>query len=311
MYGYFRPYDANLTHRERQLFNSYYCRICYCLRIVGGQMSRFCTTYDGAVYSLVLALQDGEKMPPVLPCERIGKKNLKYFDSDERGLKLARLSLISFGEKFRDDTLDKKGFSTKIASIPFSKAIKKAKDIEPLLAENSYNGTERINDLQNSGAPLKEIFSAYGDMASGSFSQFIDMTPQTDELIRSISEYNFLVDMVVDYADDYKNGTYNGFKTEGFPTFVDYYNGHYLEFTEIASAVTERLVSALFAVRDDSIIWNTLVKIIMRSIDVTLPSAILGKDVGFHYFKDLFTRIGENSKLKKDLKRLGLENEKN
>ena len=274
-------------------------------------MARFCTTYDGAVYSLILALQEGETMPPILPCERIGTKNLKYFTDDERGLKLARLSLISFGEKFRDDALDKSRFSTKIASIPFANAIKKAQDAEPVLTENSFNSTERINNLQNSGAPIKEVFSAYGDMASKSFSQFINMTPETDELIRSISEYNFLVDMVVDYADDYKNGTYNGFKTDGCPTFVDYYNSHYVEFSAIANAVTDRLVSALFAVRDDSKIWNTLFKIVMRSIDVVLPSAILGKDVSFHYFKDLFARIGENSKLKKDLKRLGLENEKN
>ena len=311
MFGYLRPYAASLTQRERQIFNSYYCRICYCLRIVGGQMARFCTTYDAAVYSLVLALQDKEAPPPILPCERIGKKNLRLFTDDERGLKFARLTLISFGEKLRDDTIDRGEFKAKLAYAPFIGAIKRAQEAEPGLAESSYRGTDRINKLQDSGAMLPEIFAAYGDMARDSFSEFLDMTPETEELIRSISEYNFLVDMVVDYADDYKSGSYNGFKTEGAPTFADYYDLHYTEFSAIADAVTERLTRALFAVRDDSKIWNTLFKIIMHALDSVLPSAVLGEDVGFHYFKDLFERIGENTRLKRDLKRLGLKNEEN
>lgn len=311
MYGYFRPYDANLTQRERQIFNAYYCRICYCLRIVGGQMARFCTTYDAAVYSLVLALQEEEKIPPILPCERLGTKNLKQFSNDERGLKFARLSLISFGEKFRDDRLDKNHFLSGAVYAPFMKAIKRAREQEPEIAKSSFEGTEKINELQDKNAPLNEVFSAYGDMASKSFSRFINLSKQTDELIRSISEYNFLVDMVVDYNDDYKSGAYNGFKKEGIPTFSEYYDKYYLEFSEIASSITDRLYSAIMAVRDNSKIWNTLFKVIARALDVVLPSAILGKDVGFHYFKDLFTRIGENNRHKRDVKRMGLKNEKN
>ena len=273
-------------------------------------MARFCTTYDAAVYSLILALQEEEKCPPVLPCERIGTKNLKEFRDDERGLKFARLSLISFGEKLRDDRLDGSDLKARLGYAPFMKAIKKAQEAEPALARSSYLGTDRINKLQDSGAPLSEVFSAYGDMARDSFSQFIDMSEKTEELVRSISEYNFLVDMVVDYDDDYKSGTYNGFKKDGCPTFADYYDRYYNEFSEIANAVTERLARAVFAVRDDSKVWNTLFKIVMHALDTVLPSAILGNDVGFHYFKDLFARISENLKLNKDIKRLGLENEK-
>ena len=285
--------------------------MCYCLRIVGGQMARFCTTYDAAVYSLILALQDGEQAPPSLPCERLGTRNLELFREDERGLKFARLSLISFGEKFRDDRLDRGEFKARMVYMPFMKAINQAKAVEPELAESSYLGTERINELQNSNAPLHQIFEAYGDMAKASFSQFLDMTPETEELVRSISEYNFLVDMVVDYADDYKAGSYNGFKKEGLPTFKDYYDRYYSEFSEIANAVTERLSCAVLAVRNDSVVWNTLFKIVMHSLDTVLPSAILGEDVSFHYFKDLFARIDKNMTLNRDVKRLGLKNEKN
>lgn len=307
MFGYFRPYHANLTHTEQQLFNAYYCRICYCLRILGGQTARFCTTYDAAVYSLILQLQQKDAEPPALACERIGTKNFKYYQDDQVGLKFARLSLISFGEKFRDDRLDHDNLKTRIASTIFSKAIQKAKEAEPQMAKNSFDSTERINALQDANAPLPEIFAAYGDMAVGSFSCFAELTAQTEELIRSVSEWVFLVDMVCDYADDYKSGAYNGFKTEGLTTFSAYFDYHYTEFLEIANAVTERLVTALLAVRDGSTAWKALYKIIIHATDTVIPSLIAGEDVSFHYFRYLAERIGENKRQDRDIKRLGID----
>lgn len=265
-----------------------------------------CTTYDGAIYGLILSLQSKETPPPVLPCERFGKKNLKAFVDDETGLRLARLSLISVGEKIRDDKLDKNDFKTKVVSSIFSRAIEKAKEIEPELAKDSFEGTERINTLQNEGAPLMSVFEAYGDMAVNSFSRFLELSAQTEELVRSVSEWIFLVDMVCDYADDYKDGTYNGFKTEGLTTFSQYFDAHYREFLQIARRVTGRLMSALMAVKDGSRTWNTLYKIISHATETVIQNAILGKDVEFHYFKDLFERIGTSRRFKKDIKRLGI-----
>ena len=141
MFGYFRPYHANLTNSEKKLFDSYYCRICYCLRILGGQLARFFTTYDGAIYSMIVDLQTKNTPPPHLPCERVGKRNLKYFQADEVGLKVARLSLISFGEKIRDDQLDRNHFKASLGALLFSKIIKKAQEAEPDMANDSYQGT--------------------------------------------------------------------------------------------------------------------------------------------------------------------------
>ena len=55
MYGYFRPKASGLTTPERRLFFGYYCRVCYCLRLLGGQTARFFTTHDMAVYSIILS----------------------------------------------------------------------------------------------------------------------------------------------------------------------------------------------------------------------------------------------------------------
>jgi hypothetical protein len=193
-------------------------------------MARFFTTYDGAIYSMIVDLQTKTTPPPHLPCERFGKKNLRFFEEDEVGLKFARLSLISFGEKIRDDQLDKNHFKAKLGSLLFSKIINKAKEAEPNMANDSYQGTEKINKLQETNQPIMEIFAAYGDMAANSISHFIQMTKETEELVRSVSEWIFLVDMICDYDEDYKNGTYNGFKIEGIATFSEYFDTNYQEF---------------------------------------------------------------------------------
>lgn len=268
-------------------------------------MARFCTTYDAAVYALILALQSQEPMPPVMPCQRFGTSGLQKFRDDERGIKLARLSLISFGEKIRDDRMDNHSLKTVLVSAPLRKSIAKACAAEPEMAEGSYQGTETINRLQDANAPLLEILGAYGDMAIGSFSHFMELTPETEELLRSVSEWIFLVDMACDYADDYKTGAYNGFKTQGAPTFADYYDRHYLEFNAVANKVTDRFLAALMAVKQESTVWNTLFKICVHALDTVLPQVVLGEDVSYHYFKDLFNRMGEMKKLEKDIKRLG------
>lgn len=308
MFGYFRPYHSQLTNSEKRKFESYYCRICYCLRIAGGQTARFCTTYDAAIYSIIVDLQMKATPPPQLPCERFGKKNLRHYVQDDIGLKFARLSLISLGEKIRDDQVDNGGAGTRLASALFSSSIAKAKEKEPALAKNSYDGTERINELQSSNALPEKVFEAYGDMAVGSFNQFLDMSSGTEELIRSVSEWIFLVDMICDYDDDYKNGTYNGFKTDGYKTFKEYFDVNYSAVLEVAEKMSNRLIAAVMAVRDDSELWTILYKIITHAVDTVIPDVIEGKDVKFHYFSDLFERIGKNKRAKKERRRLGVEN---
>lgn len=307
MFGYFRPYHSNLTNSEKRLFESYYCRICYCLRILGGQLARFFTTYDGAIYSMIIDLQTKSSNPTHLPCERFGTKNLKYFQNDEIGLKVARLSLISFGEKIRDDEIDKNYFKARLGSLLFKKTINKAKEAEPVIAENSYLGTEKINQLQDSNSDIMEIFAAYGDMAISTISELSPLTKESEELVRSISEWIFLVDMICDYDEDYKNGTYNGFKTLGYATFEEYFDTHYKEFLDIVNKISDRLMAAIMAVRDNSSLWNTLYKIIVNAVNTVIPNAIVGKDIEFHYFSDLFERIRYNKKMKKDIKRLKVD----
>ncbi len=245
------------------------------------------TTFDLAIYSMILNLQTQGKDPPILSCQRLKKSNTKKFADDEVGLRLARLTFISFGEKFRDDKLDGGSAKTGFLNLLYNKPIKEARKVEPELAKISYEGTEKINVLQNAGAPLMEIFACYGDMMAEIFNQFTTLDDNYRNLFKALGQWTFFVDMVCDYAEDYKNGTYNGFKTEGLATFVEYFNLHYIEFSQVEKQITENLLSALYSIKQDNSVWHTLFKIITQAVDNVIPALTEGKDVTFHYFKEL------------------------
>lgn len=256
---------------------------------------------------MVLALQDHEAAPPYLPCERVGSRTMKQFQDDQRGLQVARLSLISFGEKFRDDRLDKNNMKSKLAEAMLRKAVRDATQAEPEMARLLYEGTERINRLQDSNAPLFDVLGAYGQMAAESFSCIMDLTGPTRELLQAISEWVFFVDMICDYDEDYRDGVYNGLKVEGCETFRAYFDCHYPQFLSLAGRATDRLVNALMSVRDDSRLWNTLFKIINHAVDTVIPDCIEGKDIKFHYFRNLAEQFGKRQKQNREIKRLGLK----
>ncbi len=259
------------------------------------------TTFDLAIYSMLLNLQTNGTEPPTLPCQRLKKSNTRKFANDEIGLKLARLTFISFGEKFRDDARDGNGIKTGFFSLLYSKPIKEAQKVEPELAKISFDGNERVNELQNANAHIDEIFSAYGDSMVNIFKQFAPLDDKFSKLFHALGEWTFFVDMVCDYAEDYKSGAYNGFKTENIPTFVDYFNEHYVEFSKIEARITDNLLSALYAVKQENSLWHTVFKIISQAIDTVIPSLVEGKDVSFHYFKELrkqHKQIAHDNKLR-------------
>lgn len=306
MYGYFRPYQSSLTQGELNLFNAYYCRICYCLRLYSGQASRFFTTYDAAIYAMIINLENREPHPPVLPCQRLKTGNMKLFEHDNTGIKFARISLISFGAKVRDDLLDGNRARAKACLALFGKAIRKAESDEPLLTEIGIKGTNEVNRRQNEGEDIYSVLAAYSDMAIKSFSSSFRFGEKTAELLRAISEWIFFVDMICDYADDYKSDAYNALKTPGLATFKQYFDAEYSSFMQIEKRITGRLVDAVMSVRDDSMLWNTLFKIILNSVNTIIPSAIEGNDIRYNYFKEVWQRYFEIKKHKAMTKRLGL-----
>ena len=123
---------------------------------------------------MIINLQKGEDNPPFLPCEKVRTTNMQKFRGDVIGIKLANLTMIGFGEKFRDDQIDHNGKS-RFARMIFAKAIKRAVAAEPKIAQVMRDGNTRVNELQNGGADIFAVLGAYGDMTAEIFAEFLDM----------------------------------------------------------------------------------------------------------------------------------------
>lgn len=283
-----------MTKSEHCLFNAYYCRICYCLRYLGGQRARFLTTFDATVYSLILNIARGEQAPPFLPCQRFKKDNMKRFVGDEIGLKIARLSLIALGEKVADDRRDERSIKAAFVGRLLRGPIEKAVAAEPELAATVRDGIAAVDELQDRAAPLEQTLDRYGKMIVDVFGCISPLTDAVKDVYYSLARWTFYIDMLCDYDTDYKNPrAYNGFKTAGCASIADYFDSHYMYVLALNRALCGDLMRALAAADDGFIEWRAAYRVIAHAVATVAPELLRGNDVKYRYFKEQASRLGQ------------------
>ena len=269
------------------MFQSYYCRLCYCLWHFGGQLVRFFTTFDLTLYSMILHLALEKEAPPFLPCQRILTSNRKRFAEDEIGLRLAKLSLVTFGEKFRDDMIDEGGFKNFLKKLLFQRVVNRAGNEEPLLAKIAFEGTEAINRLQEEQAGVDALLSSYGDSVDATFRALGVTEERYLRLFRALGKWTYFVDILCDFDEDCRKGQYNPLKSEGIDTLDKYLSVNYASLLEKNREIGHEVYDALLAIRADRPEWEVSHKIILHSLNTVVPRILKGEDVTFHYFKEL------------------------
>lgn len=287
MYGYFRPYDSELNDKHKRVFQSYYCRLCYCLWLYGGQTVRYFTTFDLTLYSMIIHLSVGAETPSFYGCQRIRTGNRDRFKGDEIGEKLARLSLVTFGEKFRDDMLDEGGIKNYLKKILFQKKVRKACAEDPELARIAYEGTEAINRLQAENADIDPLLNRYAIAMQDTVLTIADVKEEYLRLFRSLARWTYFVDILCDYDEDAAKGQYNPLRKEGYPTLAEYFHHNYDYLLAKNREISHEVYAALMGCRTSRPEWDALFKIILHSLETVVPNILKGKDVTFHYFKEL------------------------
>ena len=63
------------------------------------------------------------------------------------------------------------------------------------------------------------------------------------------------------------------------------------------------MYNGLIAIKDDSIEWITLYKIVIHALDTVMQNILDGKDIKFHYFRELEKNIKINKKRKEQNKK--------
>ena len=285
MYGYFRPGNSRLSKQERQLFNSYYCRVCYCLQHLGGQSARFLTTYDIAIYSMILNIAAGGETPPPVKCQFIGRKYRNQYMDDKTGMKLARLSFIVFGEKIRDDLADGEIAKGKSMSLLYGKSIEKAREAEQVLAAIAAKGIEKLDEQQNNHASAEEVLETYGQMMADLFKEFGVQDEKFLRLFRCIAKWTFYMDMLTDYDEDYRTGNYNGYIIEGCSTIQSCFDRNYLYFINENRKINDEISDAMKQIQDGSGEWYVLNKMISHATSTMALRLLAGENIKFRFIR--------------------------
>ena len=300
MYGYFQPSSANLTSEEKRVFKSYYCRLCYCLWAGGGQLSRWLTSFDVTIYSIVFNLARGGERPPIVKCEKIRRNNLRRFSIDEDGKKLASLIFIALGEKTQDDILDENSFKAKVIQRIFKKQIEGAKQTDAAMARIAEKSMRDINEKQVVNEGLDDLLNVYGEMLADLFAEFAVFDTKYRNVFFYLGKWSFFIDMLFDYGEDYKEGKYNFFKTEGLPTFKKYFNTHYAYVVQKNREISEDLMQAIYALDDGSKEYHILEKVVGHAVRQVIPDLMEGKKSKYNYFCSGVHRIKKSLKRKTD-----------
>lgn len=275
---------------------------------MGGQVARGLTTFDAAVYSLVLNLATHGQPPVHFDCQKIKKSNSELFATDELGMRLARLSFIAFGEKIRDDCLDGITVQAKTLKRLFGKIIENCRQSEPELAAIARRGTDEINLLQSQGADVESVLSVYGRAMADTFSLFSPLPDEAKDFYFALAEWTFFVDMLCDYDEDFKKGAPNSLRDESCPTLSRLFDVKYDLICGQNKRIADKLVKGLDALNDGSYEWEALYHIIIYALNNVVSGTLSGKDMSFHYFKEFF-KNRKNMKISNDrTKKMQAEN---
>lgn len=303
MYGYFNLIESCLKNNEKVVFNSYYCRLCYCLWNKGGQKARYLTTYDATVYNLIMAVAGQDNRPPCFVCERIKTNNKKYFKDDPIGYIIADLSILGFIIKTRDNEADGDRLKAFFANLLFHKLFKKTISSNQSLFEASCSTIAEMDKLQQANGSIEEVLSLYGLTMENSFRHFFDAEDIYFNCINRVARWTFLLDMIEDYDDDYRLHRPNSLMQEDSKTIAELFNKHYFELIPFFRKEMDELKKALLTIKNDTVEWIVLNKLVRHSMATLIPNVLNGKDISFHYFKNTHLQIVNHFKIKKTAKK--------
>ena len=307
MFGYYRPFRINIDNSEKNVFEAYYCRVCYCLWNNGGQVSRALVTFDAALYCIVLKLAGIGERPRHVKCQRFRRNIKKSFVNDEVGNRIARLTLVGFGGKMEDDYTDKEYLRANFIKLFFGSAIKKAYKKEPEFLKNTREVCADINKYQKENADADIPLDAYGKSTLKSFMTFGEIPEKYQRVLYYLARWSFFVDMLSDYNDDFKDGAPNSYKDQKYPTIQEMLNDRWYDLIPMIKKENEDLYNSVLAIKDKSTDWKILYHVIADAINRISVGVLNGEKVGFNYFKELFFNWGRyfhNKKISKKWKKV-------
>ena len=289
MYGLLKSDYAEFAPREKAFYSSYYCRICYCLRNLIGQIGGVFVDYDLVFYSILVQLVVGEKAPESYKCHYFRGKERLNFLSDHWGTQLAVFSMAVFKCKFNDDIEDENSLKAKLALKAFRNKFKLVRKSHGNLFDALYAILSKFSDYETSEIPIDEILEDYGKIVVEMFLAVCDDIPDNyRQIIKAMAKWEYFMDMLLDYKDDYKKGTFNPLIDIRYKTLQDFIadSSNYIKIYDYYEKLIAEVDNAVIPIKSDRIEWQIINKLATIATRKTFYKILKGEFRTNSYIKD-------------------------
>lgn len=215
MFGYVTPYKSELKIREYNLFRAYYCGLCKTMGSEYNQLVRMGLNYDLSFLSLVLSSLEEDKDKVNIEKCIAHPITRRMVVEENRSLKYtSSISIMLIYFKLLDDWKDDKSIKSLFLNIPFSRAIKKAKNDYSIKFKVIKEKLDELNDLENSNC--KEV-----DQVADKFAKLMEEIAvpeylEDEEAIRilkflgyNLGRWIYILDAFDDIEEDIEKNEYN------------------------------------------------------------------------------------------------------
>ncbi|MCL2751535.1 MAG: DUF5685 family protein [Firmicutes bacterium] len=214
MYGYLVPDKPNLYMKDFVLFRAFYCGLCKTTARKYGQLPRFLTNYDAAVWSLFFhsyynRRPEFEDRACVL--NPFKKKTIAAPNAISD--KVCALNMLYSYHKLTDDMLDgRKG--RRAARRVIRRRYRAARAEYPEACRILEQSLEDLRKLEQGGeASPERAADAFSEGFSAAAAAVFDEQNNgtLKAFLNAAAKYIYLIDALDDMTEDYKSGNYNSF----------------------------------------------------------------------------------------------------
>ncbi len=221
MFGYIRPWKAELKVKEFSRYQAVYCGLCKTISRDYGQVPRLATSYDVTFLALLLLSLEGESHGFTMEgcILHPGQKRPTAKASSPLDFAAAAAILLSW-HKFQDNVEDReKVLSSQSLKLSFARARKKAKqawpDLDLVIAEGMVAQRE-MERTSKMGLRLEDAAGPFGRLL-GEVMRLAPINPEPSAEVREglaylgtkLGAWIYLIDAQEDVAADLAEKRYN------------------------------------------------------------------------------------------------------
>lgn len=214
MFGYVTPYKSELKIREYNIFRAYYCGLCKTLGSEYNQLVRMGLNYDLSFLSLLLSSLEEKDSVKVEKCIAHPINKRMVIEKNRSLEYTSSISIMLIYFKLLDDWKDDKSIKALLANIPFRKAIKKAKQEEPVKFKIIREKLEELSRLEeekcNEVDKVSDVFAKLmEEVAAASFIKNQETLRILKFLGYNLGRWIYIIDAFDDIREDIKSNSYN------------------------------------------------------------------------------------------------------